>query len=94
MQHMLLRYVENLALGLYVELNSDSRVEIFVEDAQRLLGTETQYITYDDTMGQIGVYPSCYYAANSPTDDRQTIRRRYVKTQGTYTSHRSRLSSA
>ncbi|KAL1724948.1 hypothetical protein EV714DRAFT_256148 [Schizophyllum commune] len=53
MQHMLLRYVENLALGLYVELNSDSRVEIFVEDAQRLLQTNSRHVVYHDLMGQI-----------------------------------------
>ena len=64
MRHMLLRYVEGHSLGLYAGLMPDSRVKTVVEDAQRLLGTETQYITYDDTMGQIGAYPSSSYAAN------------------------------
>ncbi|KAI5893141.1 uncharacterized protein SCHCODRAFT_02699839 [Schizophyllum commune H4-8] len=53
MRHMLLRYVEGRSLGLYAGLMPDLRVKTVVEDAQRLLGTETQYITYDDTMGQI-----------------------------------------
>ena len=58
MQHMLLRYVENLALGLHVELNSGSRVEIFVEDAQRLLQTNSRHVVYHDLMGQIGTHTS------------------------------------
>ncbi|KAL1702418.1 hypothetical protein EV121DRAFT_293290 [Schizophyllum commune] len=53
MRHMLLRYVEGHSLGLYAGLMPDSRVKTVVEDAQRLLGTVTQYITYDDTMRQI-----------------------------------------
>ncbi|KAI5893130.1 uncharacterized protein SCHCODRAFT_02666280 [Schizophyllum commune H4-8] len=68
MRYMLLRYVEGRSLGLYAGLMPDLRVKTVVEDAQRLLGTETQYITYDDTMGQIaGEWPVNRWICNHTT---------------------------
>ncbi|KAL1672372.1 hypothetical protein EV122DRAFT_294925 [Schizophyllum commune] len=65
MRHMLLRYVEGHSLGLYAGLMPDSRVKTVVEDVQRLVGTDSQCIAYDDAMGQID-NPNVYEPPVSP----------------------------